>query len=66
MVEKAFGDAGRKVVIEECLVGEEASYIAFTDGKTILPMASSQDHKAALDGTRGLTQAEWGYSLPLL
>ena len=53
MVEKAFGDAGKKVVIEECLVGEEASYIAFTDGKTILPMASSQDHKAALDGDQG-------------
>ncbi len=53
MVEKAFGDAGKKVVIEECLVGEEASYIAFTDGKTILPMASSQDHKAVFDGDQG-------------
>jgi len=40
-------------VIEECLVGEEASYIAFTDGKAILPMASSQDHKAAYDGDQG-------------
>jgi phosphoribosylamine---glycine ligase len=53
MVEKAFGDAGEKVVLEECLVGEEASYIAFTDGRTIIPMASSQDHKAVLDGDQG-------------
>ena len=53
MVEKAFGEAGDQVVIEECLVGEEASYLAFTDGKTILSMASSQDHKAILDGDKG-------------
>jgi phosphoribosylamine--glycine ligase len=53
MVEKIFGEAGNRVVIEECLRGEEASYIAFTDGKTILPMASSQDHKAVFDGDQG-------------
>jgi len=53
MVKKAFGEAGNRVVVEECLTGEEASYIAFTDGKTILPMASSQDHKAVFDGDRG-------------
>jgi len=53
MVEKIFGDAGNRVVVEEYLVGEEASYIAFTDGKTILPMASSQDHKPVLDGDQG-------------
>ena len=53
MVEKIFGNAGNRVVVEEYLVGEEASYIAFTDGKTILPMASSQDHKAVLDGDQG-------------
>ena len=53
MVEKMFGEAGNRVVIEECLIGEEASYIAFTDGKTILPMASSQDHKAIFDGDQG-------------
>jgi len=41
------------VVVEEYLVGEEASYVAFTDGKTILPLASSQDHKAILDGDQG-------------
>jgi phosphoribosylamine--glycine ligase len=53
MVEKIFGDAGNRVVIEEYLVGEEASYIAFTDGKAILPMASSQDHKPIFDGDKG-------------
>jgi phosphoribosylamine--glycine ligase len=53
MVEKVFGEAGKKVVVEECLTGEEASYIAFTDGKSILPMASSQDHKPIFDGDQG-------------
>jgi phosphoribosylamine--glycine ligase len=53
MVKKIFGEAGRRVVIEEYLVGEEASYIAFTDGKAILPLASSQDHKAIFDGDEG-------------
>lgn len=49
----AFGDAGSRVVIEEFLVGEEASFIVMVDGKNITPMASSQDHKAALDGDQG-------------
>jgi phosphoribosylamine--glycine ligase len=53
MVEKIFGEAGSRVVIEEYLVGEEASYLAFTDGKSILPLASSQDHKAIFDGDEG-------------
>ncbi len=53
MVEKIFGEAGNRVVIEEYLIGEEASYIAFTDGKAILPMASSQDHKPVFDGDQG-------------
>jgi phosphoribosylamine---glycine ligase len=53
MGEKIFGEAGDRVVIEEYLVGEEASYIAFTDGKAILPMASSQDHKSVFDGDQG-------------
>jgi phosphoribosylamine--glycine ligase len=53
MVEKIFGEAGSRVIIEEYLIGEEASYIAFTDGKTILPMASSQDHKPVFDGDQG-------------
>ena len=53
MVEKAFGDAGNRVVIEELLVGEEASFIVFTDGKAVVPLASSQDHKPIYDGDRG-------------
>ncbi len=53
MIKKIFGEAGHRVVIEEYLVGEEASYIAFTDGKAILPLASSQDHKAIFDGDQG-------------
>ncbi|MBI4965941.1 MAG: phosphoribosylamine--glycine ligase [Desulfomonile tiedjei] len=51
--EKAFGDAGNRVLVEECLFGEEASFIAFTDGKTVLPLASSQDHKPVFDDDRG-------------
>ncbi len=51
--EKAFGEAGAKIVIEECLQGEEASFIAFTDGKTIAPLPTSQDHKAIFDGDKG-------------
>ena len=53
MKEKAFGAAGNQVVIEEFLTGEEASFIAFTDGKTVLPLPSSQDHKAIFDGDKG-------------
>ncbi len=49
----AFGEAGKTVVIEECLFGEEASILALTDGRTILPLASSQDHKRAGDGDTG-------------
>ena len=49
----AFGDAGSRVVIEEFLVGEEASFIVMVDGETVLPMASSQDHKARDNGDSG-------------
>ena len=53
MKDKAFGMAGNQVVIEEFLKGEEASFIAFTDGNTVLPLPSSQDHKAIFDGDKG-------------
>ena len=53
MEDKVFGDAGEKVVIEEYLTGEEASFLAFTDGDTVLPMASTQDHKPAFDDDKG-------------
>lgn len=49
----AFGDAGSRVVIEEFLVGEEASFIVMADGKNVLPLASSQDHKARDEGDLG-------------
>jgi phosphoribosylamine---glycine ligase len=51
--DNALGGAGARVVIEECLVGEEASFIVMCDGKNALAMASSQDHKRLLDGEKG-------------
>ena len=50
---RAFGDAGRTVVVEDCLTGEEASFIVMVDGERILPLATSQDHKARDDGDVG-------------
>jgi phosphoribosylamine---glycine ligase len=49
----AFGSAGSRVVVEEFLKGEEASFLAFTDGQNIIPLASAQDHKAVFDGDLG-------------
>jgi len=49
----AFGDAGSRVVVEEFLTGEEASFLAITDGKNVIPLASAQDHKAIFDGDQG-------------
>lgn len=49
----SFGDSGRTVLVEECLSGEEASILALTDGRTIVPLASSQDHKRAYDHDAG-------------
>ncbi len=53
MVEKVFGEAGNRVVVEECLKGEEASYLVITDGERFVPLATAQDHKAVFDGDRG-------------
>jgi phosphoribosylamine--glycine ligase len=53
MTKRAFGAAGDTVVVEEFLRGEEASFMAFTDGKTVVPMASSQDHKRVFDADKG-------------
>ncbi len=53
MKEKAFGIAGEKVVVEQCLKGEEASFMALTDGETVISLASSQDHKTVFDGDKG-------------
>jgi phosphoribosylamine--glycine ligase len=53
MKDRAFGDAGKKVIVEQCLKGEEASFMILTDGKTVVPLATSQDHKQIYDGDRG-------------
>lgn len=53
MVDMAYGEAGKKVIVEEFLTGEEASFLAFTDGKTVLALPSSQDHKAVSDNDEG-------------
>jgi phosphoribosylamine--glycine ligase len=53
MIEGEFGAAGRQVVVEQCLSGEEASILAFTDGHTIAVMPPCQDHKAVFDGDKG-------------
>ncbi len=64
MVDRQFGDAGDRVVVEECLKGEEASFLAFTDGKTVLPLPSSQDHKPVFDDDKGLNTGGMGAYSP--
>src|SRR5262249_9395944 len=59
-----FGESGRVVVIEEFLPGEEASFIVMADGKHILPLATSQDHKRLQDGDGGPTTGGMGASSP--
>lgn len=53
MKDKQFGSAGDCVIVEECLIGEEASFLAFCQGDTIIPLPSAQDHKAVFDGDSG-------------
>ena len=55
----SMGEAGARVVIEECLVGEEASFIVMCDGRNVLALATSQDHKRLQDGDQGPTPAAW-------
>lgn len=61
-----FGKAGSRVVIEEYMTGPEVSVLCFTDGKTIVPMVSSQDHKRALDNDKGLNTGGMGTFSPSL
>jgi len=65
MVENVYGEAGRKVVIETFLRGIEASYLAFADGTSILPMTPAQDHKALLDGDEGPNTGGMGAYTPI-
>ncbi len=65
MKDKVFGDAGDEVIIEELLIGEEISILAFTDGKTIIPMESSQDHKTIYDGNKGPNTGGMGAYSPV-
>ena len=64
MVDRNFGSAGDKVVIEEALFGEEASFTVLTDGVSCLPFVSSQDHKMSLDGDRGKNTGGMGAYSP--
>lgn len=64
MEDKVFGESGSRVVIEEFLRGPEVSVLAFTDGKTVVPMISSMDHKRALDGDCGLNTGGMGTIAP--
>ena len=64
MEDKVFGASGNNIVIEEFLTGPEVSVLAFTDGKTLVPMVSSMDHKRALDGDMGLNTGGMGTVAP--
>jgi phosphoribosylamine--glycine ligase len=65
MQEGIFGAAGSRVVLEERLEGEEVSFFAFTDGRTVVPMPPSQDHKRLLDGDRGPNTGGMGAYAPV-
>ena len=65
MADGKFGASGSTVVIEECMTGPEVTVLAFTDGKTIVPMPSSQDHKRAFDGNRGPNTGGMGAISPV-
>ena len=64
LVDNKFGDAGSRVVVEEFLTGQEVSMLAFTDGNTVVPMVSSQDHKRIWDGDKGLNTGGMGAYSP--
>lgn len=64
LVKGIFGDAGRRVIVEDYLVGEEVTFLAFTDGETIVPMVSSQDHKRVYDGDKGPNTGGMGAIAP--
>ncbi len=65
MVKRIFGTSGDRIVIEECLIGEEASIMALTDGNTVIPLAPSQDHKRAYEGDLGPNTGGMGAYSPV-
>lgn len=65
MVKEVHGEAGRKIIIEEYLPGIEASYLAFTDGTSLLPLLTSQDHKPLLDNDKGPNTGGMGAYTPI-
>ena len=64
MRDKAFGNSGSRILIEECLAGPEVTVLAFTDGNVIVPMMSSMDHKRAYDGNKGPNTGGMGVAAP--
>ncbi len=64
-VDKVFGESGTKVVIEDFMAGEEATFLAITDGEIILPLVISQDHKAVFDGDKGANTGGMGAYTPV-
>ncbi|MEK6576159.1 MAG: phosphoribosylamine--glycine ligase [Nitrospirota bacterium] len=64
LVKGMFGDAGRRIIVEDYLEGEEATFLVFTDGETIVPMVSSEDHKRVYDGDRGPNTGGMGAIAP--
>ncbi len=64
MIDKKFGEAGNRMVVEEFMIGPEVSMLAFCDGEHIIPMVSAQDHKRALDGNKGLNTGGMGTFSP--
>jgi len=64
MEARVFGDAGDRVLVEECLVGRETSLLAFTDGKTVVPLIPARDYKRAYDGDGGLNTGGMGVYAP--
>lgn len=65
MGKKKFGEAGEKIIIEDCLQGQELSLLAFSDGETILPLVSSQDHKRIFDNDQGPNTGGMGAYAPV-